>query len=128
MRTVPVLWPVQNLEPIAGGRRPERHALRGPRSGARLGSGADHDAGGLDRCGVRAGRLTAPRAALAYLARSRTAATNAELVALLGVSRGESVLDLTRHSGVWLATDARVREQLSNSEAELDESRPSELN
>jgi len=36
------------------------------------------------------------RAALAYLARSRTAATNAELAAVLGLSRAESVPNLTR--------------------------------
>jgi hypothetical protein len=52
--------------------------------------------------------------------RSRTAATNAELAAMLGVSRAESVPNLTRRFGAWLATDAGVREQLRCLEEELD--------
>jgi hypothetical protein len=61
------------------------------------------------------------RAALAYLARSRTLATNAELAAVLGVSRAESVPNLTQRFGAWLATDARVRKQLRHLEERLDE-------
>jgi putative transposase len=61
------------------------------------------------------------RAALAYLARSRTVATNAELAPILGVSRAESVPNLTRRFGAWLATDARVRKQLRHLEERLDE-------
>ena len=60
-------------------------------------------------------------AALAYLARSRTVATNAELAPILGVSRAESVPNLTRRFGAWLATDARVRKQLRHLEERLDE-------
>jgi len=65
------------------------------------------------------------RAALAYLARRRTAATNAELAAVLGLSRAESVPNLTRRFAAWLTTDARVREQLRGLEEQLDESGPS---
>jgi putative transposase len=67
------------------------------------------------------------RAALAYLARSRTAATNAELAVVLGVSRAESVPNLTRRFAAWLATDARVRQRLRGLEEELDGSGPSAL-
>ena len=60
------------------------------------------------------------RAALAYVARQRTTATHAELMALLGVSRPESVPNLTRRFANWLTSDVRVREQLSRIEEELD--------
>src|ERR1017187_10738663 len=66
----------------------------------------------------RRGTRHPARAALAYLARRRTAATNAELAAVLGVSRAESVPNLTRRFGAWLETDARVREQLRGLEEE----------
>jgi putative transposase len=75
----------------------------------------------------RRGNRHPARAALAYLARRRTAATNAELAAVLGVSRAESVPNLTRRFGAWLETDARVREQLRGLEEELDGSRPSKI-
>jgi len=65
------------------------------------------------------------RAALAYLARRRTAATNAELAAVLGLSRAESVPNLTRRYAAWLTTDASVREQLRGLEEPLVESGPS---
>ena len=68
------------------------------------------------------------RPALAYLARRRTAATNAELAAVLGVSRTESVPNLTRRFAAWLETEPRIRAQLRALEKELDKSRPSELN
>jgi hypothetical protein len=67
------------------------------------------------------------RAALAYLARSRTVGTNAELAGVLGLSRSESVPNLTRRFAAWLKSDRRVREQLRRLEAELDESGPSGL-
>ena len=80
----------------------------------------------VDRAELRRrGSRHPARAALAYLARSRTAATNAELAEVLGVSRAESVPNLTRRFAAWLATDARVREQLRGLEEELDESGPS---
>jgi len=41
------------------------------------------------------------RAALVQLARRRTTATNAELTAVLGVLRAESVPNMTRRSGAW---------------------------
>jgi hypothetical protein len=75
----------------------------------------------------RRGSRHPARAGLAYLARSRTAATNAELAAVLGLSRAESVPNLTRRFGAWLATDTRVREQLRGLEVELDESGRSEI-
>jgi putative transposase len=60
------------------------------------------------------------RAALAYLARSRTIATNAELAIMLGLSRAESVPNLTRRFAAWLASDRKVRKQLRGLEALLD--------
>ncbi len=75
----------------------------------------------------RRGSRDPARAALAYLARSRTAATNAELAAMLGLSRADSVPNLTRRFGTLLATDARVGKQLRSLEETLDENTPSEL-
>ncbi len=49
-------------------------------------------------------------------------ATNAELATLLGLSRAESVPNLTRRFAAWLATDAKVRKQLRGLEEKLDES------
>jgi putative transposase len=66
------------------------------------------------------------RAALAYLARQRTTATNAELMGLLGVSRPESVPNLTRRFGTWLSSDVRVRKQFRGIEEELDRLGPTE--
>ena len=63
--------------------------------------------------------------ALAYLAPSRTAATNAGSAAVPGLSRAESVPNLTRRFAAWLTTDARVRERLRGLEEQLDESGPS---
>jgi putative transposase len=60
------------------------------------------------------------RAALAYVARLRTTATNAELAKLLGLSRAESVPNLTKRFSVSLAAHASTREQLNRIEAELD--------
>jgi putative transposase len=70
--------------------------------------------------GLRGSRHPA-RAALAYAARARTVATNAELAVILGVSRAESVPNLTRRFGAWLATDAKVRAQLRQIEEQLYE-------
>jgi putative transposase len=60
------------------------------------------------------------RAGLVYLARSHTLATNAELAAVLGLSRAESVPNLTRRFSDWLATDAKTRKQLRDLEEMLD--------
>ena len=62
------------------------------------------------------------RAALVYLARSRTMATNTELAGLLGLSRAESVPNLTRRFDAWLVTDAKLRRRLRSLEEELDRS------
>jgi REP element-mobilizing transposase RayT len=76
---------------------------------------------GIERTELgRRGSELAARAALAYLARRRTAATNAELARVLGLSRAESVPNLTRRFGVWLANDRGVREQLRRLEEQLD--------
>ena len=48
-------------------------------------------------------------------------ATNTELAGLLGLSRAESMPNLTRRFGAWLATDARLRRQLRSLEEELDQ-------
>ena len=59
------------------------------------------------------------RAGLVYLARSHTLATNAELAAVLGLSRAESVPNLTRRFSEWLSTDAKIRKQLRELEEVL---------
>jgi hypothetical protein len=48
-----------------------------------------------------------------------TTVTNAGLVAELGLSRAESVSNLTRLFAAWLATDAKVRERMRGREREL---------
>jgi putative transposase len=69
---------------------------------------------------VRRGSRHPARAALAYLARRRTAATNAELMGVLGLSRPESVPNLTRRYASWLSSDARTRRDYQRLEEELD--------
>jgi hypothetical protein len=59
------------------------------------------------------------RAAPAYLARRHTAATNRELMETLGVSRPESVPNLTRRFAAWLSNDSRTRKQLKRLAQEL---------
>jgi len=67
----------------------------------------------VDRAELRRrGSRHPARGAVAYLARSRTAATNVELAAVLGMSRAVSVPNLTRRFAAWLANEAGVREQL----------------
>jgi putative transposase len=75
----------------------------------------------------RRGSRDPARAALAYLARRRSTATNAELAAMLGLSRADSLPNLTRRFGALLATDARVGKPLRSLEKTLDETTPSEL-
>jgi len=67
----------------------------------------------------RRGSRHPARAALAYLARRYTAITNAGLVPVLGVSRVESVPNLTRRFVSWLEGDPAVREQLRQMEQAL---------
>ncbi len=59
------------------------------------------------------------RAAMAYLARRHTVATNGALTKILGVSRAESVANLTRRIEAWLASDSKVRKQLARLEDAL---------
>ena len=67
----------------------------------------------------RRGSRHPARAALAYLARRYTATTNAGLVSVLGVSRAESVPNLTRRFSSWLQDDPAVDEQLRQMEQAL---------
>jgi hypothetical protein len=62
------------------------------------------------------------RAAPAYVARRRTAATDAERMAVLGLSRPESVPNLPRRFESWLASDEEIlrRYQLLEEELEWD--------
>jgi hypothetical protein len=64
---------------------------------------------------------------LAYLARTRTVATDAKLATILGLSRAESVPNLTRRFSAWLETDAKVRKQLRQLKEQLDETGRSEI-
>jgi hypothetical protein len=48
--------------------------------------------------------------------KTHTLATSAELAALLGLSRAESVPNLTRRFSDWLSTDAKIRKQLKDLE------------
>jgi REP element-mobilizing transposase RayT len=73
---------------------------------------------------ARRGSRHPARAALAYLARRRTTATNAELMRELGVSRPESVPNLTRRFAGLLAADAEVRRRYEALEASLDGGHP----
>jgi putative transposase len=73
----------------------------------------------------RRGSRHAGRAAFAYLARRRTSASNRELATVLGLSRGESVPNLTRRFSAWLSSEARARRDLRRLEQGLDEGRPS---
>jgi hypothetical protein len=68
----------------------------------------------------RRGSRHPARAALAYLARRRTAATNAELMTAPGVSRPESVPNLTRRYASWLSSVAAIRRDYQRLERELD--------
>jgi chromosomal replication initiation ATPase DnaA len=67
----------------------------------------------------RRGSRHPARAALVYLARNHTLATNAELARKLGLTRAESVPNLTRRFSDWLSTDAKIRKHLRDMEAVL---------
>jgi hypothetical protein len=54
-----------------------------------------------------------------YLARNHTSAANAELAAVLGLSRAESLPNLTRRFSVRLSIDAKTRKQMSDLEEVL---------
>jgi len=68
---------------------------------------------------TRRGSRHEERAALAYLARQHTEAKHAELAEVLGVSRPDSVSNLTRRFAGWLAVRKGVRERLKRLEADL---------
>jgi REP element-mobilizing transposase RayT len=67
----------------------------------------------------RRGSRHEARAALAYLARRHTTAANSELAEILGVSRPDSVPNLTRRFADWVAARADVRERLVRLEDRL---------
>ena len=72
----------------------------------------------------RRGSRHEARAALAYLACRHTAATHGELAELLGVSRPDSVPNLTRRFVRWLAEREEVRQRLGELEEQLRLRRP----
>ena len=74
----------------------------------------------------RRGSRHPARAAMAYLARRHTAATNGELIEVLGVSRAESVPNLTRRFDSLLSSDPRVRSQFKRLEDKLTAGPPPE--
>jgi hypothetical protein len=85
-----------------------------------------------DEFGVERGELSRrgsrepARAAMAYLARRHTIATNADLIEILGVSQAESVPNLTRRYRKSLLRDARVRQQFERLEEILSAGMPDE--
>jgi hypothetical protein len=72
----------------------------------------------------RRGSRHEARAALAHLAREHTEATYTELARLLGLSRADSVPNLTRRFARWLARREDVRARLEELEKELLSSAP----
>ena len=70
----------------------------------------------------RRGSRHPARAALAYLARQRTATTNSELTSVLGVGRFESAPNLARRYRASLSTDRRVRAECRRLEKLLADS------
>ena len=111
--------------PAAAARRsgPSRAAEGGafaPRAGSRPG-----DRGGVQPVRRRPGPARRARlegagpAALAYLAKHHTESTRAELVPILGLSRPESVPDLSSRFAAPLRTQAGVRRDLMAPELAL---------
>ncbi len=75
---------------------------------------------GVDRSELaRRGSRSPARAALAFLARKYTEATLADLVPVLGVSRPESVPNLTRRFSTWLESQNDARQDLKRLQAQL---------
>jgi hypothetical protein len=68
---------------------------------------------------ARRGSRNPARAALAFLAREYTQATLAELVPVLGLSRPESVPNLTKRFSTWLAGPTDARENLKKLRRQL---------
>ena len=74
----------------------------------------------LDRSELaRRGSRSPARAALAFLAREYTEATLADLVPVLGVSRPQSVPNLTRRFSTWLESQNETRRDLKKLKAQL---------
>ena len=67
---------------------------------------------------VRAKHRGAP-GGLGLVKRRHTLATNTDLAAVLGLSRAESVPNLTRRFSDWLSTDVKIRKQFTDLEAEV---------
>ena len=75
---------------------------------------------GVDRSELaRRGSRSPARAALAFLARKYTEATLADLVPVLGVSRPESVPNLTRRFSIWLESQNDARRDLKRLQRDL---------
>ena len=75
---------------------------------------------GVDRSELaRRGSRSPARAALAFLARMYTEATLADLVPVLGVSRPQSVPNLTRRFSTWLEGQNETRRDLKKLQAQL---------
>lgn len=75
---------------------------------------------GVDRSELaRRGSRSPARAALAFLARKYTEATLADLVPVLGVSRPQSVPNLTRRFSTWLENQNDARRDLKRLQAQL---------
>ena len=76
---------------------------------------------GVDQAELaRRGSRSPARAALAYVARQHTEATLSDLVPILGLSRPESVPNLSRKFSRLLAEQAAARHHLANLERELE--------
>ncbi len=75
---------------------------------------------GVDQAELaRRGSRSPARAALAYVARQHTEATLSDLVPILGLSRPESVPNLSRKFSLLLAEQAAARRDLASLEREL---------
>jgi hypothetical protein len=76
---------------------------------------------GVDKTELaRRGSRSPARAALAYVARQHTEATLSELVPILGLSRPESVPNLSRRFSRLLAEQAAARHDLASMERQME--------
>lgn len=99
--------------------RPERRWARAQELGLVIEAVCNHY--GVDRAELsRRGSRHPARAALAYLARQATMATNAELVPVLGLSRPESVPNLTRLFAARLKISAPTRKAWTRLQRKLE--------